>query len=71
MYHHIHLKVPRPVPYTATASQDDRGVITYLFLCSRKTKLPMRIRFISMADYCAEDETIGQGMTPMDSAIEV
>ena len=71
MYHHIHLKVPRTVPHTATGSLYDWGVITYLFLCPQKTELRMRTELISMAEYRVCDETIWQGMTPMVSAIEV
>ena len=58
MYHHIHLKVPRTVPHTATGSPHDLGVITYLFLCPQKTKLHMRKESISMTDYRVYDETI-------------
>jgi len=58
MYHHIHLKVPRTVPHTATGSPYDCGVITYLFLCSQRTELRMRIEPISMTDYRVYDETI-------------
>ena len=58
MYHHIHLKVPRTVPHTATGSPHDLGVITYLFLCPQKTELRMRTEPISMTDYRACDETI-------------
>ena len=58
MYHHIHLKVPRTVPHTATGSPNDLGVITYLFLCPQKTELRMRIEPISMAEDRVCDETI-------------
>ena len=71
MYHHIHLKVPRTVPHTATASPYDWGVITYLLLRTNKTNLHMRKEPISMTDYSVCDETIWQAMTPIVSAIEV
>ena len=71
MYHYIHLRVPRTVPHTATGSPYDWGVITYLLLRTKKTKLCMRKETISIADYRVYDETIWQARTPIVSAIEV
>ena len=46
------------MPYSATGSPYDWGMITYLFLCSQKTELRMKVETILMADYRAYDETI-------------
>ena len=54
----IHLKVPRTVPHCATGSSYDCGVITYLLLRTKKTKLRMKGESISIADYRIYDETI-------------
>ena len=45
------------MPYSATGSPYDWGMITYLFLCSQKTELLIRIESFYMVVYRVYDET--------------
>lgn len=67
------------MPYTATASVIRCSAITYTFLCTKKTEKRMRtdimkIRYSALLSWeiCrTEDVTECQGMTRIDTAIEV